>query len=203
MPRCSGILLRAVLTPFLALAAAGLSSSATPLASGMAEAAACPCTTFGSGATPALASEHDTNAVELGVKFRVGQAGAISAIRFYRGRDNPGPHAAHLWSASGALLATASFGAETAADWQQANLPSPVAVAANTTYVASYDAPSGGYAQDEGYFAAGGRASGPLTAPGSGADGPNGAYRYGAGGSPTDSWNATNYWVDVVFVPTP
>ena len=31
----------------------------------------------------------------------------------------------------------------------------------------------------------------------------NGVYRYGSTGFPQDSWNATNYWVDVVFTPGP
>ena len=30
--------------------------------------------------------------------------------------------------------------------------------------------------------------------------GANGVYHYGTGGGfPTDSWQASNYWVDVVF----
>jgi hypothetical protein len=36
-----------------------------------------------------------------------------------------------------------------------------------------------------------------LTAPASGG---NGVYVYGSGGFPTISYNANNYWVDVVFV---
>ena len=32
------------------------------------------------------------------------------------------------------------------------------------------------------------------------ADGANGLYRYGAGGGfPSDTWESSNYWVDVVF----
>lgn len=34
-----------------------------------------------------------------------------------------------------------------------------------------------------------------------GTDGPNGVYRYGASGYPTQSFQASNYWVDVVFDP--
>jgi hypothetical protein len=40
-----------------------------------------------------------------------------------------------------------------------------------------------------------------LSAPSNGASGGNGVYVYGAGGQfPSSSFNATNYWVDVVFV---
>jgi hypothetical protein len=34
-----------------------------------------------------------------------------------------------------------------------------------------------------------------------GVDGPNGVYAYGSTSSfPNQTWNASNYWVDVVFV---
>ena len=75
-------------------------------------------------------------------------------------------------------------------------------MAANTTYVVSYYAPAGRYAGDNGYFAAAGVDNGPLHALRDGADGLNGLYRYGGGGGfPTSSWQLSNYWVDIVFVP--
>ena len=43
----------------------------------------------------------------------------------------------------------------------------------------------------------------PLHAPASSEVGGNGVYKYGASGFPTDSWNATSYWVDAVFTRTP
>jgi hypothetical protein len=76
---------------------------------------------------------------------------------------------------------------------------SPVAVTANTTYVASYHAPVGRYSADENYFTAA-TTRGPLTALSSGTDGVNGVYRYGAASAfPTTAFRASNYWVDVVF----
>ena len=75
-----------------------------------------------------------------------------------------------------------------------------MAVTANTTYVASYYAPNGRYAVDEHYFAATGVDTGPLHALRDGVDGGNGLYRYGTGGGfPTETYQAGNYWVDVVF----
>jgi len=45
--------------------------------------------------------------------------------------------------------------------------------------------------------------NGPLTAPASAAAGGNGVFAYGAAGAfPGNSFNATNYWVDVVFEST-
>ena len=64
--------------------------------------------------------------------------------------------------------------------------------------MASYHAPNAGYAYDGGYFVPP-VSRGPLQALASGADGGNGVYREGASAFPTDSYNAANYWVDVVF----
>jgi hypothetical protein len=76
-----------------------------------------------------------------------------------------------------------------------------VTIAANTTYVASYFTTVGRYPFDGGYFATSGVNSGPLHAPSSGAAGGNGVYVYGTSGFPTNTFNATNYWVDVVLQP--
>ena len=60
---------------------------------------------------------------------------------------------ANLWSSTGQRLATATFINETASGWQQANFATPVAITANTVYVASYFAPNGRYSADSPYFA--------------------------------------------------
>jgi hypothetical protein len=62
-------------------------------------------------------------------------------------------------------------------------------------------APAGGYSYDSAAFASSGVTSGPLTAPQSSAvTNGNGLYFYSAAAAfPTSSYNATNYWVDVVF----
>jgi hypothetical protein len=83
------------------------------------------------------------------------------------------------------------------------SFPSPVSVSANTVYVASYFCPGGHYSADQNYFAAG-RDSAPLHAPADGAQGGNGLFTYGAASAfPTQTYLASNYWVDVVFSPTP
>ncbi len=48
-------------------------------------------------------------------------------------------------------------------------------------------------------FAAGGVVNGPLEAMASPAAGGNGVYRYGPAAFPNQTYNTTNYWVDVVF----
>jgi hypothetical protein len=160
----------------------------------------CPCSIWTGSTVPATAAEADPGAVELGVKFRADLDGYITGVRFYKGAGNNGTHVGNLWTTSGTRLATATFTNESETGWQQVTFPTPVAVAANTTYVASYHAPLGHYAADGGYFAGGGADSPPLHALASGVDGSNGVYAYGPGGFPSQSYNNTNYWVDVVFV---
>jgi hypothetical protein len=154
---------------------------------------------FSPNNTPALITDNDPNAVELGVKFQSSVSGRITGFRFYKGPQNTGTHVAHLWSATGQSLGTATFTNETASGWQQVNLTTPVTITAGTTYVASYHTNVGLYSDDENYFAAA-HTSGPLTAPSSSASGGNGVYAYGSSSSfPTNTFNATNYWIDIVF----
>ena len=151
-------------------------------------------------ATPQRIELGDTSAVELGVKFQSDVEGFITGLRFYKGAATSGAHIGNLWTNGGTPLASVSFTNETASGWQEVALPVPVAITANTTYVASYHAPQGQYAVDDPYFAAGAVTNAPLRALADGEDGPNGVYRYGASGFPTSTWNSSNYWVDVVFV---
>ncbi|MET9022692.1 DUF4082 domain-containing protein [Actinopolymorpha sp. NPDC004070] len=159
---------------------------------------ACPCTIWPSSAVPAVASDSDTGGVELGVRFRTTKAGSITGIRFYKGSGNTGTHVGSLWTSAGTRLASVTFTGESTSGWQQANFATPVTVAADTTYVASYFAPNGHYASSDSYFGAA-VSRGPLTALADNADGPNGLYSYGAGGFPSQGYRSTNYWVDVVF----
>jgi methionine-rich copper-binding protein CopC len=158
----------------------------------------CPCSIWPSTATPAVAADPDSGAIEVGVKFRTSQAGVITGIRFYKGSSNTGTHVGSLWSASGTKLGTATFTGESGSGWQQVNFATPVNVAAGTTYVASYFAPNGHYSTSDGYFTTP-TTNGPLTALQDGADGPNGVYKYGATGFPTVGFASSNYWVDVVY----
>ena len=142
----------------------------------------------------------DSDAVELGVKFRAATDGYVTGIRFYKGAGNTGQHEGSLWTESGTLLATATFTSETATGWQQVDFASPVPVTANTIYVASYYAPNGHYSFDGGFFANSGVDTGLLYLLQDGENGGNGVFAYGpASAFPANSYNASNYYVDVVF----
>jgi hypothetical protein len=160
-----------------------------------------PYSLWSNAATPTTVTDPDATATELGVKFRANTDGQITGLRFYKGPQNTGTHVGKLWTATGTELASATFENETASGWQQANFATPVAITANTTYVASYHAPNGKYSVDENYFNSS-LVSGPLTALADGMEGGNGVYRYGASGFPTNTFNKSNYWVDVVFQPS-
>ena len=165
-----------------------------------AAAATCPCSIWPTTAVPGTPADSDNSAVEVGVKFRADTDGFVTGVRFYKGAGNSGTHIGHLWSGAGANLGTVTFTAESATGWQTATFAAPVAITANTTYVASYYAPNGRYASDDRTFASAGVDNAPLHALRDGVDGANGVYRYGAGGGfPTNSWQSANYWVDVVF----
>jgi hypothetical protein len=154
---------------------------------------------FSASSTPGTATVNDPSAVELGVKFQVSTAGKILGVRFYKGPQNTGAHVGNLWTVGGGLLATANFTNETASGWQQVFFATPVTVAAGTTYVASYHTLTGFYSADGSYYASA-LTNGSLTAPSSASSGGNGVYAYGSASSlPVNTYNSTNYWVDVLF----
>ena len=143
---------------------------------------------------PAIRSGSDTSQVNLGMQFTSSVAGTITGIKYYKSANDPGTHTGSLWSSTGALLATATFTNESSSGWQTVTFSNPVSITAGTTYVASYHS-NGHYASTTSYFTAA-RTNGPLTAPAN----INGLYTYGTSNLlPTNTYNASNYWVDVVF----
>jgi hypothetical protein len=157
----------------------------------------CPCTLWSSAVTPSTAASSDMNGVELGVQFSSDIAGHVTGVRFYKGAGNSGTHVAHLWNASGQLLASATFTGESASGWQQVSFSSPVTISPGTLYTVSYYAPNGHYAYDGGYFNSAYN-NAPLHASSA-----NGYYMYSLSGAypSTKSLAHGNYWVDVVLGP--
>ena len=135
---------------------------------------------------PAVPSQNDPGAVEVGTKFSADVDGQITGFKFYKGTTNTGLHTGHLWTTGGQLLATATFTNETASGWQEVTLDTPVPVTANTTYIVSYHAPNGNYAANSLYFTTG-YDNAPLHSPASDPSGGNGIYHYGPSGTfPTE-----------------
>ncbi|MBX4997625.1 DUF4082 domain-containing protein [Rhizobium lentis] len=154
---------------------------------------------FNASSTPAQTNLNDGQQIELGVKFQSNVAGDVTAIKFYRSANDNGQNVIDLWSSTGTKLASATFTNTTASGWQTVNFATPFTIAANTTYVASYHT-TGAYVATGNFYTTA-VTSGPLTAPASG----NGVYAYGGSASaglfPTNTFNSTNYYADVVFRP--
>jgi hypothetical protein len=150
-------------------------------------------------ATPAIIDASDTGSVNLGVKFRSDVSGSVTGVRFYKAAANTGTHVGSLWSSTGTLLAQGTFSGETGSGWQALMFSSPVAITANTTYVVSYLAPNGHYSVTSGGFGLGGIDNPPLHGlPDSLSS--NGVYAYGSATTfPASTFNAGNYWVDLLF----
>jgi len=159
-------------------------------------------TLFAANATPATVTVNDPKSVELGMRFTVANAGTINGMRFYKGPQNTGTHTGTLWTSTGTQLGTVTFSNETASGWQSASFSNPIAVTAGTSYVVSYHTSTGNYSATSGGFNAPISNNG-ITAPQSSGSGGNGLYSYGTGTLfPTDSYGASNYWVDIYYEPS-
>ncbi|MCB2177401.1 MAG: DUF4082 domain-containing protein [Actinomycetales bacterium] len=142
--------------------------------------------------------DSDRTSVELGTAFTPTADGTAVGVRFYKTRANKGVHVGNLWAADGSRLATAQFTSETSRGWQTVYFDKPVQLSAGERYVASYLAPRGRYLQTQDFW--GGSTTSLLAVD----PGRSGVYAYGKRSTfPTQTWNHSQYWVDVVFVPAP
>jgi hypothetical protein len=149
--------------------------------------------------TPTGSTGNDGLALELGVKFRSSVSGFVTGIRFYKTSGNSGTHTGELYSSTGTRLAQAVFTGETTTGWQRVLFSSPVAITAGITYVAAYFSAAGNYIGNSNYFASA-LNNGPITALADGTDGANGLYMYNSTPAfPVNSFQKSNYWVDVIF----
>lgn len=139
--------------------------------------------------------DPDTRPVELGLRFQSSVAGSIQAVRFLQVPGDTGSHRVTVWSADGKALASTVVTATGSGGWRQAKLPKPVAASAGRSYVVSYHTTR--YRATTDFLTAPVR-SGPLTAPARA-----GVYAYGTSPVfPTQTYLASNYWVDLVFTTT-
>ncbi len=157
----------------------------------------CPCTLFGDGPLPRVDAFRTTSPLELGVRFESAIDGYVAGVRFYKSGIDTGTHTGSLWSTDGTRLATGTFTDESETGWQELVFPQPVAITADTVYVASYLA-TAGYTAEADRFAVQPVSSPPLRAPASSAAAANGVFAVDSR-FPDQSFGDTNYWVDVVF----
>ena len=176
-------------------------------------------------ALPVNAGVHnDGQSLELGMKFTAHQDGQITELKYFRAAADAGDNdvrEGHLWGPGGTLLATVTFNSGSdQSGWQVASLSTPVAITAGSEYVVSYRTDNN-YVATSDFFNPSNEIAfdgvdnnafsdpfGMLSAPqstvvgGGGLDG-NGVYKTGAAlAMPNETFNASNYWVDVTFHPT-
>ncbi|MDQ1386331.1 MAG: large repetitive protein, partial [Actinomycetota bacterium] len=164
----------------------------------------CPCSIWDNSATPASVGNNDGQPIDYGVKFRSDVDGTVSGFRFYKSPGDTGTHVGHLWDLGGNQLASATFSGESASGWQEVALAPPVAITAGTTYVVSIFSSAGVYSFTGGYFTSAGVDNPPLHALQTGVAGNNAVYHEGPSDAfPTDSFNASNYWADVIMSDGP
>ena len=149
---------------------------------------------FADDLKPRIDADSDRRAVELGVRFTPSTSGTVTALQYYQGPKATGTNTVTLWSGSGTVLASASFSSSSTPGWRTVPLKSAVPLTAGKTYVASYNAPNGGYPVTEQVFTQKKILNGFAVHPGAG------VYRYGSTEQmPTASYKGSNYLVDVVF----
>jgi hypothetical protein len=162
---------------------------------------------------------NDNQPLELGMTFNASQAGQVTELKYFRAAadaNDTDVRSLRLWRVSdGALLATAAVtSASGQSGWQRAVLQQPVTIVAGQQYVVSYRTNDNYFAtsnfftpdRELGFDGLDNNAFsdplGVLYAPQSNGGNAGGVYRYGTQNLiPNQSFQATNYWVDVSFVP--
>ena len=156
-------------------------------------------------------SYTDNSALNFGMTFKSDVSGQITGVRYYNhaGNNSNGTDIGKLWACNsptcalnegGTQLASVLFPADDSAGWKTATLSSPVAISPNTYYMVTYYNQNGSYYATSHYFDNDYHAT-PLHAPGINTLS-NGSFTAGSADFPTNTFNATNYWVDVVFEAT-
>ncbi len=159
----------------------------------------CPCTIWDNSATPASVGNNDGVPIDYGVKFRTDVDGRSQGSASTRARATTAPTPGICGTPPASSLASMTFTDETASGWQQVDLCSPVAITAGTTYISSIFSSAGFYPDRQAYFAGHGVDNPPLHALADGVDGMNAVFHEGSDAFPDQSFNASNYWADVVF----
>ena len=133
------------------------------------------------------------------MRFTANAAGSITELRYFRSEadaDDTDTRVLNLWNAAGVLLGSVTVSSAVGeSGWQVGNLSAPIAVQAGATYVVSYGTTQNYVATANYFTTAHSGPDGVLTA-----DVSSGVFAPGTPGVfPTESYNSSNYWVDVTF----
>ncbi len=172
---------------------------------------------------PGFGNTTSSNAIEVGVRFRVSRPGFVTAIRFLKGTGQAGLHSGHLWSSDGSVQLAQEQFTETPDGWQEVTLTTPVHIIPSYNYVASVYSANGDYQSElfsnfnwvnyQPPLIPDDFGTHPIfvvrSAAGAGADVSftgNGLYRYfdsppNVNGLFPNQYSGNNYWIDIRFVP--
>ena len=156
-------------------------------------------TIFGT-TTPATVFANSTS-VELGVKFRSEVGGNITGVRFYKASGTTRLTPERCGPQPGQSLATGVFTGETTSGWQTLSSQRPL----QSTQIqrTSRRITRRALTIRQQTVSRMGVDRSPLHALKDGVDGFNGVFLNGAGGNfPNQGFVASNFWADVVFLPT-
>jgi len=138
---------------------------------------------------------------ELGTKFKTTVAAQVLKVRVYASASEEGEHTVRLWRVADSTLVAGpyawSFPAGTEG-WKEFTLPEPVAIEGNTDYIIAVT-----NGTDQWYFCTEQAFSSPIN------NGPfvtyvgSGVFTTTLGAMPTQTWNNSNYYRDVVVETLP
>ena len=174
-------------------------------ASRLLPAGAAPVSLFSVANTPAQTSLNDGSQLEVGMKFTSSVAGQITALKFYRSSGDTGIDLLDLWTSTGTLLTSATF-TNTAASRLADCYPAVRGFDRRQHHLYCFLPHHRRLCGDQ-QLLHDSRHKRPLDRTFHDDDaGGNGVYAYGgtstAGIFPTNTYGASNYWVDVVFMPS-
>lgn len=142
-----------------------------------------------------ISSQTGSN-YELGIRFKSTVAGQIIAIRYWKHSSDNATHIGRIWSDTGTLLSSVTFTGESSSGWQEQALSTPVNISAESFYRASVNSINGAWFTTNGFNSDIRNLN--LIAP-------VGAGIYasaGVGNFPNTVFNNSNYFRDIVFIPS-
>jgi Domain of unknown function (DUF4082) len=95
-----------------------------------------PQSVFGS-TEPQILGNDSGGGYTVGMRFKATRSGFINAIRFYKSPNETGSHVGRIWNSSRDKLVEINFPDSSTSGWKEQALPTPLAIAANTTYIVS------------------------------------------------------------------
>ena len=146
----------------------------------------------------------DTGSVNLGVKFRADVDGSVTGLRFYKAAANTGTHVGTLWTHAGGAGARARRRSRTrrASGWQTRDVRDAGGDHRGHDLRRLLPRAERPLLGRPAAAFTGGRRRQRAAARARHADEPERRLRLQRHlGAPDSSWNATNYWVDVLFAP--